>query len=185
MDELSKQPKESQLTQRELDILRLIADGLTNQDVAERLFLAFETVKWYLKQIYSKLDVRSRTQAVAAAHAAGLLNKTWVNCEPSLPPHNLPHQPTPFIGRASELAQLGEWLIDPERRLLALVGPGGIGKTRLALEAAAVHLTHFRDGVYVAALAQLLGANLIPTVIAETMCLSFAPGQPPKNQLLN
>lgn len=58
---------------------------------------------------------------------------------PELPPpiHNLPPQPTPFIGRERELAEIAELLLDPACRLLTLVGPGGTGKTRLAIEAAA------------------------------------------------
>ncbi len=52
---------------------------------------------------------------------------------------NLPGQSTPFIGRTEELAQIRQLLADPECRLLTLLGPGGIGKTRLAMEAAAQH----------------------------------------------
>src|SRR5260221_11550295 len=99
MDNLNRQPLEDQLTQRELEILHLITDGLSNQDIAERLVLTLGTVKWYLKQIYSKLQVSSRTQAVAAAPASGLLDGTSATVEPTAPPNNLPHQPTPFIGK--------------------------------------------------------------------------------------
>jgi DNA-binding SARP family transcriptional activator len=53
------------------------------------------------------------------------------------PRHNLPAQPTPFIGREAVLAEIGARLENPNCRLLTLVGPGGSGKTRLALEAAA------------------------------------------------
>ena len=50
--------------------------------------------------------------------------------------HNLPPQPTPFVGRTRELAQIATQLANPECRLLTLAGPGGVGKTRLAIEAA-------------------------------------------------
>jgi len=53
------------------------------------------------------------------------------------PPHNLPPQPTPFIGREAELAEIARFFNNPDQQLLTLVGPGGIGKTRLALQAAA------------------------------------------------
>ena len=53
-----------------------------------------------------------------------------------MPAYNLPSQPTPFIGREDELAEITNLLATPACRLLTLTGPGGIGKTRLALEAA-------------------------------------------------
>ena len=61
------------LTARELEVLALIAAGYTNRGIAETLVLSTGTVKWYASQIYQKLGVRSRTQAVAAAHALNLL----------------------------------------------------------------------------------------------------------------
>jgi predicted ATPase/DNA-binding CsgD family transcriptional regulator len=70
---VNKQPSPNGLTGRELDILRLIADGLTNQEIAERLYLTRGTVKWYSREIYSKLGVSSRTQAVGRAQSLGLL----------------------------------------------------------------------------------------------------------------
>jgi LuxR family maltose regulon positive regulatory protein len=61
------------LSARELDVLRLIAEGLSNKEIAERLYIGVGTVKWYATTIYSKLDVGSRTQAVARAQALGLI----------------------------------------------------------------------------------------------------------------
>lgn len=61
------------LTEREQEVLELIAAGLSNQAVAEKLVLSTGTVKWYTSQIYQKLGVSSRTQAVAAAREKGLL----------------------------------------------------------------------------------------------------------------
>jgi LuxR family maltose regulon positive regulatory protein len=54
-------------------VLQLIAEGLTNREIAARLFLAMNTVKAHSSNIYGKLDVHSRTQAVARAQALGLL----------------------------------------------------------------------------------------------------------------
>jgi LuxR family maltose regulon positive regulatory protein len=61
------------LSERELEVLRLVADGLTNQAIADELFIAVSTVKSHTNSIYGKLDVRNRTQAVAQARALGLL----------------------------------------------------------------------------------------------------------------
>jgi DNA-binding CsgD family transcriptional regulator len=61
------------LTERELEVLRLMAEGLDSPEAAERLHLAVSTVRWHLRQVYSKLDVHSRTQAIARARELHLL----------------------------------------------------------------------------------------------------------------
>lgn len=61
------------LSERELEVLRLIAEGLTNQETANRLYLSLHTVKVHARNIYGKLGVRNRTQAVAKARALGIL----------------------------------------------------------------------------------------------------------------
>ena len=64
------------LSSRELEILELVAKGLTNQQIAEQLFLSLATVKWHTHNIYGKLGVHNRTQAVAKARALGMLPQT-------------------------------------------------------------------------------------------------------------
>ena len=61
------------LSPRELEVLRLIAEGLSNQEIADRLFLAVSTVKGYTRTIFDKLQVQRRTEAVACARELGLL----------------------------------------------------------------------------------------------------------------
>jgi LuxR family maltose regulon positive regulatory protein len=61
------------LSERELELLRLIADGLSNQEIAQKLIIALGTVKAHTASIYGKLDVHSRTQAVARARELKLL----------------------------------------------------------------------------------------------------------------
>ena len=70
--EITKEISE-QLSERELDILNLIAIGLTNQEIANKLFISLNTVKTHMKNIYAKLNVHNRTQAVARAQALNLL----------------------------------------------------------------------------------------------------------------
>ena len=67
-------PAESVLSVREVQILKLVADGLTNREIAESLFLSRYTVECHIKNIYRKLSVPSRTKAVSEARARGLLS---------------------------------------------------------------------------------------------------------------
>jgi len=61
------------LSERELEVLRLIAEGLSNQEVAQRLYISLRTVKWHTSNIYNKLGVKNRTQAVNRARRLGVL----------------------------------------------------------------------------------------------------------------
>ncbi len=61
------------LSEREIEVLRFIAAGMSNQDIAQKLVVALSTVQWHIKNIYGKLSVHSRTQAVARARDLGLL----------------------------------------------------------------------------------------------------------------
>jgi LuxR family maltose regulon positive regulatory protein len=61
------------LTDRELDVLRLIADGLKYEEIAVRLFISLNTVRTYVKGIYGKLNVNNRSKAIAQAHQYKLI----------------------------------------------------------------------------------------------------------------
>ncbi len=67
------QPLLEPLSERELEVLRLIAQGLSNREICERLFLALDTVKGHNRKIFGKLGVKRRTEAVARARELGLL----------------------------------------------------------------------------------------------------------------
>jgi LuxR family maltose regulon positive regulatory protein len=67
------QPLIEPLSQRELEVLQLIAQGLSNREISERLFLALNTVKGHNRKIFGKLQVQRRTEAVARARELGLL----------------------------------------------------------------------------------------------------------------
>ena len=168
------------LTGRELEILRLIADGLSNQQVADRLFLTLETIKWYNKQTFQKLGVASRTQAVARAREWGLLAETA-----AAKSNNLPQPSTAFIGRKSELATIRTRLADPACRLLSLIGPGGIGKTRLAIEVARQLAADFPDGVYFVPLASIGSPTVISQTLADTLNLAQLSQQDPLAQVIS
>jgi ATP/maltotriose-dependent transcriptional regulator MalT len=69
----AKGPVSELLTGREQDILRLLAEGNSNREIASQLFLAVSTVKWYISEILRKLEAANRTQAVSRARTLGLL----------------------------------------------------------------------------------------------------------------
>jgi predicted ATPase/DNA-binding XRE family transcriptional regulator len=117
---------------------------------------------------------------------------------------NLPAQLTPFFGRTAEIVELTQYLTNPAARLITIVGPGGMGKTRLALEVAQLMLDlrtptgsagnptsniqhpKYEDGVYFVALAPLRALEHIVPAIAEAINLRFrADNRPPKQQLLD
>jgi tetratricopeptide (TPR) repeat protein len=99
--------------------------------------------------------------------------------------HNLPEQLTPFVGRESELVDLAKLLAPAaETRLVTLVGPGGMGKTRLALEAASRRLDAYAQGVWFVPLAALQSAETIVPAVAQALGMPFFRGEPPRQQLL-
>lgn len=110
---------------------------------------------------------------------------------PPAPLHNLPAQLTPFIGREVELAELAALLSGAEGRLVTIVGPGGMGKTRLALAAAEAQLaaTRFAHGIFFISLAPLNDVAHIIPAIAEAIGYRFEAegqaGHSTRTQLLN
>jgi predicted ATPase len=94
---------------------------------------------------------------------------------------NLPEALTSFIGRERELVEIKRLL--PGKRLLTIVGAGGIGKTRLALQAAAEVVDAYRDGVWLAELASIRDPALVPTTVAQALGVQEKPGTPPIESL--
>ena len=140
-----------QLTRREQEILRLMVAGSTNRQIANELFVEVSTVKWYTNQIYKKLGVRSRMQAIVRARELDLVVDTasWgagetraVSSIISLPEPENPYkglrafEPSDhrdFFGREGLTQQLLARLAEKDRfaHFLAVVGPSGSGKSSL------------------------------------------------------
>ncbi len=100
------------------------------------------------------------------------------------PRHNLPDPQTPFIGRRVLLDQVLSQMDKPDCRLLTLLGPGGIGKTRLAWQAAHHLLDFFLNGVWNVPLAGVGSAAALISALADALGLQFSGGRSPKDQLL-
>ncbi len=162
------------LTSREIEILRLFAAGLSNREVAGKLQVSLETIKWYNKQIFSKLGVNSRGQALAKASEFQLLRSP--ESQPArdqvAPGHNLPAQLTTFVGRTQEIAQVRQLL--RSSRLVVLTGAGGSGKTRLALQVANELAGYYRDGIWLVELAPLGEPYQVANAIAQVLNLNIA-----------
>ena len=138
-----------QLTLREHEVLRLIAEGYTNQEIANRLFVTVATVRWHIRQLYRKLGVRSRVQATVRARELDLIVTGTVTATEegrvaagiiSLPEPDNPYKglrpfqagdSADFFGRETFVARLIERLKEDHRfyRFLAIVGPSGSGKS--------------------------------------------------------
>jgi predicted ATPase/class 3 adenylate cyclase len=97
--------------------------------------------------------------------------------------NNLPAQPTPLVGRERELKEVRDLLRTEGVRLLTLMGPGGIGKTRLGLQVAAELLDEFEDGVFFVALAPIIDPALVASAIAEPLGVVEAGDQPLEESL--
>ena len=159
-----------------MDILHRMAERQSDREIAQEFFLSLNTIKWHNRQIYSKLAVGSRTQAVVKAREHGLLKDRQETSAPSAivqPRHNLPVQITTFIGRQSEIAELTH-LLD-EAHLISLTGPGGVGKTRLALQIVAGVVDDFRSGVFLVDLAAINQPELVAKTIATAIGVMETP----------
>ena len=175
-------PLAQSLTPREKDVLACIGRDMTNLQIAEQLTFAMTTVKWYVRQVYKKLGVKNRQEAITRARRLGLLPRAG---QEGTIRKNLPAATTPFVGREQELTALSRLLADPQIQIITILGPGGIGKTRLALEAAGRALasaensiagqpeSFFSDGIYFVSLAPVDTVKGIITTLAATLDFYF------------
>jgi ATP/maltotriose-dependent transcriptional regulator MalT len=156
-----------ELTPREREILVHFADHLSDREIADKLVLSLNTVKWYARQIFGKLGVENRRMAVLRAQEVGLLAEAT---PPSIPQAERPMWLTPFVGRQQELQDIHHLLMEGPNRLVTLVGPGGIGKTRLAIQTlhrlAEQESQAFADGTHFVSLAVLQEWQMLVPAIA-------------------
>jgi predicted ATPase len=127
-----------------------------------------------LAQIFS---IPQEEQTALLRFARGELRSTPAETEEHFPWHttikstrtNLPATVTSFIGREQEIAEVRNYLSSPNIRLVTLIGPPGIGKTRLSIESARAALPNFPNGAFFVALAPLEDPNLIASAVAQAL----------------
>lgn len=142
----------------------------------------------------------AETPITAQAHVREIASTRFDTPAPAIETirNNLGAQTTAFVGREAELGELYRHLQDPATRLITLLGPGGMGKTRLALELAETVVEGrvpgtqsrrrdpaFTDGVFLVTLQPLSNPAAIPNALAEAIGFQFYPGLPPRTQLLD
>ncbi|MCO6450750.1 MAG: tetratricopeptide repeat protein [Caldilineales bacterium] len=127
--------------------------------------------------------LRQEFDAEPAAATSALFER--IRAAMSGPRHNLPAASTGFVGRKSEIGEVRALLASPETRLLTLLGPGGVGKTRLALEVAAACEVMFLNGVWFASLppGQAADANQLALNLAQALDLPLTGSKSPQTQL--
>ena len=168
------------LTLRELQVARLVREGLTDRQVAEKLFITRRTAEWHLKQIFNKLGVNSRSQVAAwVAHdqAVGSTGQS-----PDEHRQNLPLQLTTFVGRRKQLDKV-QRLLDT-KRLVTLTAVGGAGKTRLALEVARRVQDSYPDGTWFVDLTEVKDGHLISRAFGSALGVHERPRQPMAESLI-
>jgi predicted ATPase/DNA-binding SARP family transcriptional activator len=98
-------------------------------------------------------------------------------------PSNLPTQTSDFLGREAQLEAIGDLLETESVRLLTLTGPGGIGKTRLALQAAAGHIDRLDDGAFFVDLSPVRDPDRVPQAVVQALGVTGDPDEPPAEML--
>ena len=152
--------KGTEMTAREAEVLALIAGHLTNAQIADALFISQRTVESHVSAMLRKLHLPDRRSLARHAEAMpGLLVKSGRR--------GLPVPVTPFVGRTAERAALAAALA--EQRMVTATGPGGIGKTRLALSVAAALAPARRDGVWFVDLVHVTDPAMVTAAVAETV----------------
>jgi non-specific serine/threonine protein kinase len=170
-----------------------VAAGFTQEALAERAGISARAISDLERGLY-KAPQRATVSRVG--DALGLAPEERGALElvarpapreprPGAPPargtvlHNLPAQPTPFVGREREARAVRRLLRRPEVRLLTLTGTGGVGKTRLALQVATDLVGAFADGARLVSLAPITEPGLVPAAVCQALDLQPAGQRPP------
>lgn len=183
---------ESNLRRPSTQLAQLIAIHLEIPPPQQPAFITFARSEAYMADMDKALAAMGEDSSELSP--LPLLSVVWPETAPAsqsvLTAHNLPLQPTPFVGRSAELAALNALLANPDTRLITIVGPGGIGKTRLALACGEQQITAdspFPDGVFFVNLAPLGEAEQLIPALADALNfpLRRQDGRSPQQQILD
>jgi predicted ATPase/DNA-binding CsgD family transcriptional regulator len=158
---------------------RRVAAGLTQEELAERADLSARGISDLERGVSRAPQPFTRERLAEALGLSGAERATFVaaarrarppaDAPDGAGPPGLPAPPTPLIGRERELAEAAALLRRGEARLLTIVGPPGVGKTRLGLAVAEAAAPSFADGVCVVLLAPVADPDLVPAAIARAL----------------
>jgi len=172
---------------RELEVITLMANGLSNREIADQLFVTVNTVRWYNKQIYSKLGTSRRTEAIALAREMGLIEDDDTSDSKSistkLPP--LPQTTGPFVGRDDDIKEIVELLENPDIRLVSIIATGGMGKSRLSLETGHSVQKQYTHGAIFIDLTAIRNPDNIAQYTAVTIGLEISGDRNPEDVLFD
>ena len=163
---------------REAEVLAALGEHLTNAEIGDRLFISIRTVESHVSSLLRKLQVTDRRALAAVAASTQSASAT----RPATVAAALPSPLTPFVGRVAERAALTAAL--DGQRLVTAVGPGGVGKTRLALSVAADVAGRFADGVWYVDLVPVTDALMIAPAIADALGLGERQGRSATDNVL-
>jgi non-specific serine/threonine protein kinase len=169
------------LTPRQWQVIELVVEGYTNRQIADRLGISARTAETHLDEIRNRLGVSTRAQIAAWAAGQGARSGS-PHASPAGRPATRPALAggmrgvlTSFIGRADDLRRLRDLV--PRSRLLTLWGPGGCGKTRLALQLVSELSPDYEGGTWLVELGRVSRPGLVTYLIAEAMGIREDAGE--------
>jgi predicted ATPase/DNA-binding CsgD family transcriptional regulator len=161
MERVSRQTAPAGISAREAEILTLVGEHRSNAEIGAQLFISVRTVETHVSSLLRKLGAADRRALADLAAELARAERT------SRALSGLPAPLSPLIGRARERAELRDAVA--AHRQVTAVGPGGVGKTRLALAVAADLARDFEDGVWFVDLAPVTDPAMVGSAVAAAL----------------